>query len=301
MRETQIMKLLTRILVATDFSMAGERAVTRAGQLAHQHGADLQIVHATPDWNLFSRSTSARQQHYDEVSLHAQSAMRDEVNRVLSTFGVHARGEVQLGKASEVICRAVASYQPTIVVAGAGGEHEPRIAPPALGGTSLKLFLRMELPLLLVRTEDSHPYRTSLVTVQRESELSRRVVLWGTALVPGGDCHIVHAYDAPYSERMRLCGMNSTAVEACVLSTEAAARESLDKLLAAAAPDSRVHLHLEHGNPLGILVTEIARYAPQIVIVGRRESERGQSPREFSGSTGLRMAYHTSVDVLVIP
>jgi len=294
------MRLLNRILVATDFSVAGQRAVTRAGQLANRNEADLHIVHATPDWNLFSRSTSARQQHYDEVTLHAQSAMRDEVSRVLGTFGVHAQGEVQLGKASEVICRAITSYRPTIVVVGARGEHEPPIAPAALGGTSLKLFLRIDRPLLLVRSEDSRPYRTSLVAVQQVSELSRRGVLWGTALVPGGDCHIVHAYDAPYSERMRLCGTNSAAIEACVLSTEAAARGSLDQLLAASAPDSRVHLHLERGNPLGILVTEIARYDPQIVVVGRRENERGQSPREFSGSTGLRMAYHTPVDVLVI-
>jgi nucleotide-binding universal stress UspA family protein len=295
------MRLLNRILVATDFSVAGQRAVTRAGQLANRNEADLHIVHATPDWNLFSRSTSARQQHYDEVTLHAQSAMRDEVSRVLGTFGVHARGEVQLGKASEVICRAIASYRPTLVVVGARGEHEPPIAPAALGGTSLKLFLRIDRPLLLVRSVDLRPYRTSLVTVQQVSELSRRGVLWGTALVPGGDCHIVHAYDAPYSERMRLCGTNSAAIEACVLSTEAAARGSLAQLLAASAPDSRVHLHLEHGNPLGILVTEVARYDPQIVVVGRRENERGQSPREFSGSTALRMAYHTPVDVLVIP
>ena len=301
MRETLVMKLLNRILVATDFSAAGRRAVTRAGRLASQNGADLQIVHAAPDWNLFSRSTPARQQHYDEVTLHAQRAMRDEVNRVLSEFGVHGRGEVQLGKASEVICRAIASYQPTLVVAGARGEHEPPVAPAALGGTALKLFLRMERPLLLVRSEDSRPYRTSLVAVQQVSERSRRVVLWGTALVPDGDCHIVHAYDAPYSERMKLCGTSSAAIEACVLSTEAAARESFDQLLAAAAPDSRVHLHLDHGSPLGILVTEIAHYDPQVVVVGRRENEREQAPREFSGSTGLRMAYHTPVDVLVIP
>ncbi len=301
MRETRGMKLLNRILVATDFSVAGQRAVTRAGHLAHQNGADLQIVHATPDWTLFSRSTSARQEQYDEVTLHAQSAMRDEVNRVLSTFGVHARGEVQLGKASEVICRAIASYQPTLVVAGARGEHEPLIAPAALGGTSLKLFLRMERPLLLVRSEDPLPYRTSLVAVQQVSERSQRAVLWGTALVPGGDCHIVHAYDAPYSERMRLCGTSSAVVEACVRSTEAAARESFDKFLAAAPAESRVHWHLEQGNPLGILVTEIARNDPQIVVVGRRENEQGQSPREFSGATGLRMAYHAPVDVLVIP
>ena len=295
------MKLLNRILVGTDFSPAGHLAVSRAGQLASRHGSDLHLVHATPDWNLFSRWTSARRQHYDAISLHAQSAMRGEVNRILSVFGVHAHGDVELGKASEVITRAIASYEPTLVVVGARGEHEPRIAPAALGGTSLKLLLRMACPLLLVRQGDSQPCRTSLAAVHADSELSRRVVLWGSALIPGGDCHIVHAYDAPYSERLRLCGTGDDAVEACALAAEAVARQSLDNLLAAAAPDSHVHLHLVHGNPLGVLVTEIARHGPQLVAIGRQESERGQSPRESLGTMALRLAYHTPVDVLVVP
>jgi len=292
---------LNRILVATDFSPAGHLAVSRAGQLASRHGSDLHLVHATPDWNLFSRWTFPRRQHYDEISVHAQSAMRGEVSRILSMFGVHAHGDVEFGKASEVIHRAIASYEPTLVVVGARGEHEPRIAPAALGGTSLKLLLRMACPLLLVREGDSQPFRTSLAAVQEASELSRRVVLWGSALIPGGDCHIVHAYDAPYSERIRLCGEGDAAVEACALAAEAVARQSLDNLLAAAAPDSHVHLHLVHGNPLGVLVTEIARHAPQLVAIGGQESDRGKSPREPLGTMALRLAYHTPVDVLVVP
>jgi universal stress protein E len=294
-------KLLSRILVATDFSPAGQLAVSRAGQLASRHGSDLHVVHATPDWDLFSRWTSARRQHYDEISLHAQSAMRSEVNRILSLFGVHAHGDVQLGRASEIIAHAIASYEPTLVVVGARGEHEPRIAPAALGGTSLKLFLRTACPLLLVREGDSQPCRTSLAAVHEASALSRRVVLWGSALFPGGDCHIVHAYDVPYSERIRLCGTGDDDVEACALAAEAVARESLDNLLAAAVPDSHVHLHFVHGNPLGVLVTEIARHGPQLVAIGRQESERGQLPRESLGTMALRFAYHTPVDVLVVP
>ena len=295
------MKLLNRILVGTDFSPAGHLAVSRAGQLASRHGSDLYLVHATPDWSLFSRWTSARRQHYDEISLRAQSAMRGEVNRILSVFGVHAHGDVELGKASEAITRTIASYEPALVVVGARGEHEPRIAPAALGGTSLKLLLRMACPLLLVRQGDSQPWRTSLAAVHEASELSRRVVLWGSALIPGGDCHIVHAYDAPYSERIRLCGTSDDVVEACSLAAEGVARESLDNLLAAAAPDSHAHLHLVHGNPLGVLVTEIARHGPQLVVIGRQESGPGHSPSESLGTMALRMAYHTPVDVLIIP
>jgi universal stress protein E len=292
------MKLLNRILVATDFSAAGQRAVTRAGLLARQHEAELHLLHVTPDWNLFSRWPAARREHYEAINQHAQRALRDEVNRILSMYGVHARGEVQLGKASEVISRAITSYQPDLVVLGARGEHEPRIAPAALGGTAIKALLRADRPLLLVREEHARPYRTSISAVHEPSEAAR-LILWGSALVSGGDCHIVHAFDAPYCERLRLCGTDSAAIDACVQTTEAVARQGLDKLLLAAAQDARVHLHLVRGNPLGVLVTEIARHAPQLVVIGRHDNDAERAAG--GGTLGLRMTYHTPVDVLVVP
>src|SRR3569833_2144778 len=49
---------VSRILAATDFSAAGEAALSRAGQIAAEQGAELRIIHATPDWNLFSNRAS---------------------------------------------------------------------------------------------------------------------------------------------------------------------------------------------------------------------------------------------------
>jgi universal stress protein E len=292
---------LHRILVATDFSPAGQRAVTRAAELAREHAAALDLVHATPDWSFFSRWASARPEHYEEITRRAQTELENELTRVQSTFGISARGAVQKGKASEVIARAIRALAPDIVVAGARGEHQPRVAPAALGGTSLKLFFHAEHPLLFVREGDALRYRTSIAAVNEPTDLSKRVILWASALVPNGKCHIVHAYDAPYSERMRLCGMDNVAIETCIRATEAAARESLDELVAAVVKDAHPHLHLVQGNPLGILVTEIARHCPQLVVVGRHELERGESLHNPFGSMGLRMAYHIPVDVLVIP
>lgn len=295
------MKLLQRILVATDFSAAAQLAVTRAGQLARQHEAELHVLHATPDWHLFSRWTTAKQEYYDQVTLHAQSRLREEVNRILTTFGIHARGEVQLGKASEVIARVATSYQPSLIIVGARGEHKPRVAPAALGGTALKLILRGTPPLLLVRLEDTSPYRTSLAALHEPSDLSKRVAAWGTSLVPGGDCHIVHAYETPYLERILACGFNEAQANASVLATEAEARRGLEQLLTAMQSEARVHLHLLRGNPLGVLVTEIARYAPQLVVIGRHERPNGLLPQDSFGDMGLRIAYHTPVDALVVP
>ena len=295
------MKTLSRILVATDFSAAGQRAVTGAGFLAQQHGAELHLLHATPDWSLFSRWTAARQENYEAVNQHAQRALRDEVNRILGVYGIHVRGEIQFGKASEVISQSVTSYQSDLVVLGARGEHEPRIAPAALGGTALKTLLHTDRPLLLVREGKVLPYRTSIAAIHEPSEVAKRLITWGAALVPGGDCHIVHAFDAPYCERLRLCGCDSVTIDACAQTTESLARQGFDKLLSSVTPGARIHLHLARGNPLGVLVTEIARHAPQLVAIGRHDNDAGRAAHETGGTLGLRMSYHSPVDVLVVP
>jgi hypothetical protein len=61
-----------------------------------------------------------------------------------------------------------------------------------------------------------------------------------------------------------------------------------------------VYPHVVRGNPLGALVTEIARYQPTLVVLGRQEALPGESQEPF-GTEGLRMAYHCPVDTLVIP
>ncbi len=274
--------------------------MTRAAELAREHVAEIYLVHATPDWSLFSRWASASPKHYEEITHRAQTELENELTRVQNTFGVSAHGGVQKGKASEVIARTTRSYEPDIVVVGARGEHEPRIAPAALGGTSLKLIFRAERPLLLVREGAVLPYRASIAAINEPTELSKRIIRWAGALVPDGNCHIVHAYDAPYSERMRLCGIDNIAIEACARDTADAARASFADVVAAAVRDSDAHLHLVQGNPLGILVTEIARHCPQLVVIGRHELEREESLPNPVGSMGLRMAYHIPVDVLVI-
>lgn len=294
------MSLLNRILAATDFSPAGRLAVTRAGQLAAQYKADLQLVHATPDWNLFSRWTSARREHHDAVTLRAQCAMREEVNWVLSQFAVHARGDIQLGKASRVIARVAADYQPSVIVCGARGEHQPRISPESFGGTTLKLLLHTEYPLLLVRGWNFKPVRVSIAAVHDVCDVARRVVLWGSSLVGTGDCHVVHAFEAPYFERTRACDVSEAAIEECILATQSAARSIVADVAAAAAPEARMHSHIVRGNPLGVLVTEVARHQPTLVVVGRQEARPGDSHEPF-GTEGLRIAYHCPVDTLVVP
>jgi universal stress protein E len=293
------MNILERILVATDFSAAGHNAVERAGQLASQHKAQLRVVHAAPDWKLFSRWTSARHEHFEALSERANQTMHREVDWVRSQFAVEASSETRLGRASEVIAQATLDYRPSLIVMGARGEHQPRISPESFGGTTLKLLLHTDFPLLLVRGWNTKPYRTSLAAVHDVCEVSNRVVLWGSALVDGGDCHVMHAYEAPYIERTSAC-VTETVVQECNSAAESVARRLVREAAAAALPGAHIHTHAVRGNPLGALITEIARYQPTLVVLGRKELTAGAT-REPFGTEGFRMAYHCPVDTLVVP
>jgi len=293
------MDLLDRILVATDFSPAGRIAVTRAGQLASRHDARLHVVHAMPDWTLFSRWTTARREDHEAIIRRAEGAMSAELAWIAKEFSVNATHETRLGKASIVITDAAADYRPSMIVAGARGEHQPRISPESFGGTTLKLLLHTLYPLLLVRGWDLKPYSISLAAVHDNCELSRRVVLWASSLVGNGDCHVMHAYEAPYFERIRAC-VDDASTLGCELASEAVAHRIVQEISAAAARTAHVHPHAVKGKPLAALVTEIARYQPTLVALGRQESGSGV-PREPFGTEGFRMAYHCPVDTLVVP
>lgn len=294
------MALIERILVATDFSSASRLAANRAAQLASHHHAGLFLIHAAPDWELFSRWTSASEPHHAAIKSHAESALRGEVSRLASEFGLHADSAVEFGRASRVIAQTAARYRPSLIVAGARGEHQPMISPESFGGTTLKLLLHTEYPLLLVRGWDPRPYRVSIAAVHDTCDISRRVVLWASSLVGSGDCHVMHAYDVPYIERTRASGVSDAAIKECIRATESAAHRIVNEVTSAAVPEAHMHSHVVRGNPLGCLVTEIASHQPTLVVLGRQEADAAESHEPF-GTEGLRMAYHCPVDTLVVP
>ena len=294
------MPVLKRILVATDLSPAGQRAVMRAGQLARQWEAQLFLAHARPDWNLFSRWLPASSDSYQDVARSSDAPMRGALADLESRFGVHARCDSRLGKASSVIAALVAELEPHLVVVGARGEHEAPAAAPCLGGTALKLLARVQAPLLLVRRAADVLYSSAFVAVDVASALSRRMVLWGSGLVPGGDCHIVHACDVPYIERMRLQEVDETLLERRMKQSEEAASLMARELAGAAEGAAKLQTRTVRGEPVTSILAEIDRVGPQIVVVGKKEPEGLHGQHWAMGGVGFRIAYHAPTDVLVL-
>jgi nucleotide-binding universal stress UspA family protein len=293
------MRILSRILVATDLSPAGHAAVARAGQLAQQHDSELHMIHATPDWPLFSSSVNARQEHYDGVTRNAGALIDRETNWLLSEFGVHARAEVHRGQASRTIVRAVEAYQPDLLIIGASGEHASQTA--ALGGTTLKLLGQVNQPLLLVRNPKPTAYNNSLAAVQEAGALSRRIVHWGSTLAHAGTCEVVCAYDVPYIERLRLCDLSDATITARSEDQKKSVQAAIGALLCAEEAATQTHAHVVRGVALSVILAEITRYGSQVLIVGRHEHRPDGAGHALMGCVGVRLAYHAPCDVLIVP
>ena len=297
------MPILKRILVATDLSATAHRAVMRAGQLSSQWGADLCVVRARHDWHLFPRGRSTSPANHKDIAHSADNPLRAVLADLEAKFGIHAQCDSRLGRPSNVIAATVAEHDPHLVVIGVRGEHDSGEIGPCLGGTALELLARFEQPLLLVRGASATAYTTSLVALDAVNEVSQRIVLWGTALVQGGDCHVLHAYDLPYVERLRPGGAVRAVIEGQRQMRQAyeEAITSVEEALSATEGAVRLHRHAVRGKPVEMILAEITLQAPQLVVIGNRDPQSPHVRQSMMDSVGFRIAYHAPVDVLIVP
>jgi nucleotide-binding universal stress UspA family protein len=295
------MNLLRRILVATDFSPAGHAAVARAGQLADQYHCQLMVFHATPDWTLFSQRATAHQQHYADITRNAEELMHVEIGWLGREYGLTtARGEVHRDRATLAVTRAIESFQPDLLVIGAGGEHVLPGGGVVLGGTALKLISRVSMPLLLVRNPAPVAYQSTLAAVAGELSTALRLTHWASTLAGSGTCHVVRAYDAPYVDRMRLCRLSNTEIAESAEEQRRIALQDCEALERAAQPKHLV-VHIVRGVPVPTVLGQVAQYGPQLVVIGQHQRHADEHPAAWAAGLGTRVAYHCPTDVLMVP
>jgi nucleotide-binding universal stress UspA family protein len=294
--------LLRRILVATDFSPAGHAAVARAGQLADQYQCQLMVFHATPDWTLFSERASASQQHYAKITHNAEEMMQSEVSWLGREYRLTtARGEVYRDRAALSVTRAIESFQPDLLVIGAGGEHIEAGGGSVLGGTALKLISQVSVPLLLIRSSAAEAYKSTLAAVGGEFSTARRVTTWAATLAGTGACHVVRAYDAPYANRMRLCRYGNTEIAQAAEAQLRIAVQDCEALEHTMQPGTHLIVHIVRGAPVPTVLEQVKQHAPQLLVIGQHQHHSGEHPAAWAAGLGTRIAYHCPTDVLMIP
>jgi nucleotide-binding universal stress UspA family protein len=207
-----------------------------------------------------------------------------------------------MGRASEVLHQMVAEMSPQLVIIGARGEHDSPTIAPFLGGTALKLIAFANVPVLVVRQPGTQPYSASAAVLESSSAPAFTIFSWARSMTSEGECHLVHAFDAPYVARLRKQGIAEAAVQSCVEEARQSATHFVDEVLRSDTESKqRLSAHLVCGEPVSAVLGVLKHIKPDIVVLGKHE----HSPRDIHlrafGSVALRIAYHAACDVLIVP
>ena len=175
------MRVLQRILIATDFSPQAERATRVGTELALRYGAEVRLVSALEPPPLYQRLATPVQTHLvptDELlrKMHEQLEVAAGDGR---RQGLVVTVDARLGKPFVEIIIAARERGSDLIVVGTKATHGA--ARLFLGSTAERVVRKAPLPVLVVKTELPSPPRAILLPVDFSAG-SRRAVEEGLAL-----------------------------------------------------------------------------------------------------------------------
>jgi len=160
------MKLLKKILVATDFSKSSGHAVQTAQALAKAFGSEITLIHVIPKApdslvNLRTVRMAIRERLYD-------------LSKELTKAGVRAvETVVEVGVAFDQIIQVSERLDVNVIAVGSGDQAEPGAG--RLGVTAERLVRKASKPVWVVKAEGAPVFKRMLCAVDF-SDPSRRAL-----------------------------------------------------------------------------------------------------------------------------
>jgi len=288
-----------RVLVASDFSPAGDRAVQAAADWARREKAALRIVHVAPSARRLAGlwRTSTRDMH--AVQRQAADALRRVVETVDPARQLDVSTGLVKGPAARQVARAAVDYRADLLVIGARGEHETTTGQPGLGGTATKLVGMTEVPLLLARHAPTAP--PNVLAAVDLTGVSSAVLQWASCCAVGGKLHVFHAYEVPFASRLEAYGVAAGTLDVYTAEETEKHDGQLTSLIASTCPGREVHRITERGDAASRLLEHVQRLAPTMLVLGKHSSRPGRPLSTAYGSVCRHAAFFSPTDVLIVP
>ena len=289
---------IERVLVATDFSKAGQRAVDVAAEWARQTHAQLRIVHVTPTKGWLSSAWGITSSVAEVIQSHAASALKQVAESADPSRPLELSTGVLSGPAARSIVRAAREYHAHLLVVGARGERDAD-GEPVLGGTSAKLLETAETPLLLVRQARKDPVAGVVAAVDL-SPHSRAVLEWADFASAERHCLSITSTTC----RSRRGSRHMAYLRLPSMSYSAQARSQceadLTALVTSIGRGGVTSTAVDRGDPAFLLRQYIGSVRPSLVVLGKHVRRKRSSPRSSVGSVCRFIAGSVSSDVLVV-
>jgi nucleotide-binding universal stress UspA family protein len=188
------------VLLATDLSARGDRALERAVAIAADRKAHLTVLHAFQEFNEENLrydvdlvpSWRAPPDALEMAKYRIRQGLQTDVGDILE----HATILIEEGEPADVIERASASQDIDLIVTGIAREGPFASRPVILGRTVERLLRRVSVPILIVRNRPRAPYRHILVTTDF-SEASAFALQVAINFFSHHTLHVLHAFAIP--------------------------------------------------------------------------------------------------------
>lgn len=279
---------MKKLLMATDLSARSDRALERAVTLAREHSAKLTVVHVV-DEDLPASLADAQEKA-------AKQAINKHIDGLTAGNGAHISIEVVFGRAYVDILEMSEKTEAEMIVLGM---HREDAFKDMFRGTTVERIIRAgNVPTLLVKDRVSGPYRQIIVGVDF-SVYSRRAVEFAVKFVPGGEFHLVHAYDVPFKgflyghdTRREVSKQHQVQFQQMIDEEMASFLTSLE------ASASKLERVMQEGSVREVIHRQISRLKPDLLVIGTHG--RTGVAHAFLGSVAEDLLRNPPCDVLAV-
>ncbi|OGU22898.1 MAG: hypothetical protein A2580_12085 [Hydrogenophilales bacterium RIFOXYD1_FULL_62_11] len=275
------MQNLTRIVVATDFSMPANAAVTRAALLARQHGAELHLLHVLSPLALYPGQAIEPAANGDARLAAAHSQLNATAGRLLERYDIHIHIAQRVGRAHTRIGEYANEVAADLVVAGVRGENS--LLNLMLGSTAWRLLRVCECPVLVVRHVPIGPYCRVLAAVDFFPH-TQAVCDWGKQMAGDEPVHVLHVLAPQDQDEQANEGMRAIA-------------GNLMSNLQSDLPYA-TDVHIDVGYPPVLILHHAAHWNTDLIVLGRHGL--GGLEACLLGSVSKDVAQAANCDVLLV-
>lgn len=278
-----------KILLATDLSGRGDRALDRAVELARQWDAELTVVHALGKDGLdlpeYQGLPSWRQPPDPAAVVERQ--IREDIRGACPRLSI----VVEEGAAGSVILETAAREGADLIVLGLGRQRP--LGAAGVGRTIDELFRRSPVSVLVVKRRPNGPYGHLLVGTDFTPEALRGLEVAGQ-MFPSASITVMHAYEMPYRGIMldTQLGRDFGEFEMSTL------RESLAGAQLPEEQRARIAALIEHGPPEVMLSSYVMERNADLTVIGAYE--RSKLFHVMVVGKGPRIVETVPSDVLVV-
>ncbi|HET9865443.1 MAG TPA: universal stress protein [Steroidobacteraceae bacterium] len=287
-----------KILLATDLSARGDRALERAIAISRRHSAQLIIVHAFEEFDEatlhYGRRGEPSWRRPPDAAAQMKRRVRQGLHAQLGDAVDNATIVIEEGDPADIVERLAASELVDLVVAGIARESPFASRPVILGKTVEQLLRRLPVPILVVRNRVAGEYGHVVVTTDF-SDSSGRALQVALRFFPSQTVYLLHASEAPYSTLAPDAGRHAERFQEARSDDLAA---FLASVYLSEADRKRLVPLIEPGPPPQLIREYVQTQGADLVVLGTRG--RGAVLEALLGSTAKSILATLPCDALVV-